>query len=131
MPPAPSPYRFHVRHRKMVFETLIRGGLQRDIRNVLYAVQANPPTGLIKIGRSNKFFQRWTGILSSWPELLEVKCLVQLTGAEDLEGDVHWCLSNSREHGEWFRPTPEVLKFCESAQTLESLTEYLSSFSST
>jgi hypothetical protein len=69
-------------------------------------------SGLIKIGYSTNVNSRLQAIQQGMPT--EVKLLKYIHGDKELESELHERFSESRQRGEWFKPTNELLEFVES-----------------
>lgn len=82
---------------------LLDSGMPEHSRNCLYAVQIEPPTGPIKIGRSaHGALGRWTEIIGNWPKLYPLKTLFVLNEYARWEHSIHTSLESKRLSGEWF-----------------------------
>lgn len=55
-----------------------------------------------------------------------IEILRIVKGREGLEGALHIAFQNSRQHGEWFMPTPELLGVIEDLMDEEILDRFLS-----
>jgi Deoxyribodipyrimidine photolyase len=76
----------------------------------VYFIQAGGEGGLIKIGLSNAPAKRMKSLQSQ--NDLPLELLGVLPNAERSgEVGVHQMFADAREHGEWFRPVPELLEF--------------------
>lgn len=76
-------------------------------RAFVYAM-GNPDEGLVKIGITLDIAQRHKAIRASSPIPIEVLGFVE--SDHRLEKAIHAGLAEHREHGEWFRRTPEVVE---------------------
>lgn len=64
-------------------------------------------TGLIKIGFSRDVASRLEALRSASPDALDVLGVVD--GGQALERALHARFREFTEHGEWFRPSPDLL----------------------
>jgi hypothetical protein len=76
--------------------------------HVIYFVQS-PDNGLIKIGTTLALRQRLLGLRSMCPVRLDLVWFYP--GDKSEEQQLHGVFDDSRAHGEWFRPTEEVVEF--------------------
>lgn len=86
-------------------------GADQRRRDVVYFVRA--ATGHIKIGRSADPELRLRDLQLGSPVRLVLVGTIA-TSPEDTEARLHHRFSAAREHGEWFRPVPELLTFIQS-----------------
>lgn len=70
----------------------------------VYFVEAE--NGLVKIGYSANVALRFRALLTT--SAAPLKLLGWLPGTTGTERELHDKLEDSRSHGEWFRPTPDV-----------------------
>lgn len=75
-------------------------------REWVYFLRADCEARLIKIGHSVNLKWRLTGLQTQCPVQLSLVGLVQAPAGTEFV--LHEALAESRAHGEWFRPTPEV-----------------------
>lgn len=88
---------------------LVRAGLAPDQRlPVVYFVQGENG-GPIKIGRTDDLARRLVGLSTSSPDKLVV--LAAAPGNESDERTIHAHFSPARQRGEWFAPTPGLMRF--------------------
>lgn len=87
-------------------------GYSRLFQTIYFILAPDP--GLIKIGITKNLKRRFAGIVTMSPVRLVLAATVD--GPAKLEKDLHSALAPSRAHGEWFRPTDEVLSVVEQAQ---------------
>jgi hypothetical protein len=79
-----------------------------DGAGFIYFVQAGNH-GPIKIGITDNVRRRLKSLQSSSPEPLRL--LFSFNGSEVIESALHQKFSSCRMHGEWFRPTTELVSF--------------------
>lgn len=82
-----------------------RGPTRPD--QTVYFIQANAPTGLVKIGCAAHPSDRVRSLQTGSPALLTL--LGTEPGGAARERELHQQFADSRAHGEWFRPTPGLL----------------------
>ena len=73
---------------------------------MVYFIEAKA-TGLIKIGFTSDVKSRLSSICAA--SGVAVTLLVTTPGQRDVESAYHERFSKSREHGEWFRATADIL----------------------
>jgi hypothetical protein len=66
-------------------------------------------TGLLKIGLSRNPPGRLRQLRCSSSGSLELVAILEATVMADLESDLHSRFADLRHHGEWFRPSPQIL----------------------
>ena len=76
---------------------------------------AGRPDGMIKIGKSDVPAQRVRGIASQAG--LSIGLLARFPATADDERRAHVLFATSRDKGEWFRPSPELLRLIRIAET--------------
>jgi len=74
----------------------------------IYFIQGQA-TGLIKIGQSAAPGARLDQMQTGSPDRLVI--LGVLKYSRNLEGELHSKFADSRSHGEWYKPGPELLSF--------------------
>lgn len=79
------------------------------VRDV-YFIQAET-LGLIKIGVATDIQSRLRSLQASCPDRLVVLGLLTCHNFGQQEREVHARFADARAHGEWFRPTVELLDF--------------------
>jgi hypothetical protein len=67
--------------------------------------------GLVKIGHSSDAYSRIEALAAGSP--VELQVLAAVVGGRSLEQTLHRIFGASRHHGEWFEPTPALLRFIE------------------
>ena len=75
--------------------------------NWLYFIECGQD-GPIKIGIASCVFSRLASLQSSNPHPLQCLVAVERKVAKFLEADLHDRFAESKIHGEWFEPTPEL-----------------------
>lgn len=76
-------------------------------------------TGLIKIGLSTSDVEeRIKAIRAMSPD--QLRLLRVLPGGHSMEAFFHQTFKQARQHGEWFKPTPELLEFIDSTFDLDT-----------
>lgn len=78
-------------------------------RRMIYFVRNG--RGMIKIGSSMNVSDRIRSLETGASETLEL--IASIPGTYSVERQLHDRFSGIREYGEWFRPSPELLKFIE------------------
>lgn len=86
--------------------TVVKAGVDRSAMRVYFL--RSRATGLIKIGSSAQVGARVQALQTASGEHLEL--IIDIPGGDGQEGLLHKRFANSRERGEWFRPTPELLE---------------------
>ncbi len=76
---------------------------------IIYFVRSGPPGGPIKIGVTVDLLKRIKLLQTGNPEKLVL--LRAITGDALLERELHARFKHIRIHGEWFKPTDELLSF--------------------
>jgi hypothetical protein len=74
---------------------------------MIYFIQGRS-TGLIKIGMTTNVKRRFRDLQASGPDRLAV--LAVISGDYE-DAPYHFKFRDSWDHGEWFRPTPDLLAF--------------------
>lgn len=98
---------------------MLRQGLDPAARStVVYFVQSEHG-GPIKIGHAEDLAKRLVGLQTSRPDRLVV--LAAATGTIADERTIHDRFAGSREKGEWFSATPELLDFVKHVALTKSL----------
>lgn len=67
--------------------------------------------GLIKIGRTGCAMTRLEALRTSGPDQLELMGIMLCERGGALEKELHARFMAGRAHGEWFRPTDDLLRF--------------------
>lgn len=75
-------------------------------REWVYFLRADCEARLVKIGHSTNLKWRLTGLQTQCPVQLSLVGLVHAPAGTEFV--LHEALSESRAHGEWFRPTPDL-----------------------
>ncbi len=78
---------------------------QKPVCPVVYFVQAT--NGLIKIGNTKQLKWRFESLQGQSPLPLEI--LATTPGNRTVEFAYHATFAEHRQHGEWFKPAPELL----------------------
>lgn len=86
----------------------------------VYFVRAQH-SGLIKIGRASDLKTRFRGLVTMSPEPLTLAAICP--GAEHERG-LHHRFAGDRAHGEWFKATPRLLAYVETARNNYGLPEW-------
>lgn len=87
----------------------------------VYYIQGSA-TGLIKIGLSRNVQRRLNGLQGSSPDRLRVLAIDwRVRDRGYVEGLLHDRFRDSRAHGEWFHPTPDLIAHIRSVQTLMAM----------
>lgn len=73
--------------------------------------------GLIKIGYAENVGERFKSIQLMSPLILRV--LNTMDGDKELEGHLHRYFGKLQHHGEWFRPSEDLLEFVRSPHPIE------------
>ena len=73
----------------------------------VYFIRPVGAAGPVKIGYSSDVAQRLESLQGGSPLPLEIVAIIERP--QCYESALHWRLSESRIHGEWFRPDPDVL----------------------
>lgn len=81
---------------------------KRRRQSYVYFLQAEGD-GLIKIGRTINPDKRVRELQTLAPSPLKLLALVE--GGKDREREIHEMFVDARSHGEWFEPTPQLLRF--------------------
>lgn len=84
--------------------------LRRSPVEEVYFVQAEK-LGLIKIGLARAASERMRTLKVCSPDRLTLLGVIQSRAAAVLEREIHARFWDHNEHGEWFRPAPELLDF--------------------
>lgn len=71
--------------------------------DLAYVLQADTPSGIVKVGRSGAPLRRVASIAASVPFSVRLICV--LTHGQQTERDLKKLLVESRVRGEWFQPT--------------------------
>ena len=80
-------------------------------RLTLYFIQAER-LGLIKIGKTgNPVGNRLSSMQAESPDKLKLLFSVDYSADVDLEAELHNRFKELREHGEWFRPTADLMDY--------------------
>lgn len=79
-------------------------------RREVYFVRAQT-LGLIKIGTANFAAERLAVLKTASPDALELLGVVFCDNYGSLEAELHSRFWASRSHGEWFRPTPDLIEY--------------------
>lgn len=74
----------------------------------VYFLQASPD-GLIKIGYTSNLDSRISSIRSDSPS--EIRLLASVDGTRELEAELHEEFASYNQHGEWFKPSREILQY--------------------
>jgi hypothetical protein len=88
-------------------------------REWTYFLRADCEARLLKIGNSVHLKWRLTGLQTQCPVQLSLVGLVQAPAGTEFV--LHEALSESRAHGEWFRPTPAVERIRRALPKAESI----------
>ncbi len=76
---------------------------------MVYFVQAaNDPEGLIKIGKCTDLKKRLSALQTGSPVILKVLAVLRY---ELKDIPFHDKFASARQHGEWFRPTSDLMQF--------------------
>ena len=75
----------------------------------IYFLQARDGNKPIKIGVTSDINKRLSQLRNTSPVNLQL--LKAIEADKDLEQDIHRRFKDDRLHGEWFNPTPELLRF--------------------
>jgi len=76
--------------------------------NFIYFIEA-VDTDYIKIGRANNPDKRLKGLSTGSPHTL--KLLLFVPGGSEQEKKIHEKFAHLRSNGEWFRKSPELMKY--------------------
>lgn len=74
----------------------------------VYFVEAET-SRLIKIGVARDMTERLRGLQTGSPDKLRVIALIRTADPERLEQVLHLEFRDTRQHGEWFKPSPELV----------------------
>jgi hypothetical protein len=84
----------------------------------VYFIGTADPSLPIKIGKAKDVRHRFANLKVGSPVPLQI--LASVPGGKRLEWELHARLRESRSHGEWFRPTPELLGLIERLRRAKS-----------
>jgi hypothetical protein len=90
------------------------------VRSMVYFIRA--ADGMVKIGTSTNVLKRVKDLASQSPVPLELVAVVP--GNTTDEAALHDRFNDARDHGEWFRPVPELLEFIDAAVMLSDALAY-------
>lgn len=79
---------------------------------LVYFIRATT-VGLIKIGKADCVHTRFRTIRNMSPDTLQIMGCVHSEDGSALERHLHERFASDRSHGEWFKPSPELLQFIE------------------
>ena len=82
----------------------------------VYFIQASG--GLIKIGCTRDLRKRWANLRTLIP--VDLTLLGSIPGYRDIEHALHVRFEASRVHGEWFKPSPEILSLARGETVLSA-----------
>lgn len=92
------------RARKII-DALNLAGLGRPgVYRGLYCVQVNGVEGPVKIGRAANTYERWLGLVHSWPAILPMSALCLIADAARYERPLQRLLAPWWLYGEWYSP---------------------------
>lgn len=69
--------------------------------------------GLIKIGTANFAAERFRVLKTASPDKLELLGVVLCRNYGSLEGELHMRFAEHRSHGEWYRPSSDLIEYIE------------------
>lgn len=84
------------------------GNMKRDSTRYVYFIQGEA-TGLIKIGKANDPGTRLKGLQTGSPDHLVLLGVIPCTKTRETE--LHEDFKAFKVHGEWFKPSAELLSF--------------------
>lgn len=96
---------------------IMAGHQQPDDPCSIYFIQCET-TGLVKIGMAGDARSRFSSIQSGSPTILTLKASFEGRRAD--EAALHERFREHRDHGEWFKPVPDLLAYIADVRAAEA-----------